>query len=79
MKKIILFLSLIIFVSCKNLDLKNEILIVKDIHVSSIRNNRCTYTVGHYTKGEYTFKWCYDLVDEIGKFEIGDTLIIIKK
>ena len=28
---------------------------------------------------EYTFKWCYDLVDEIGKFEIGDTLIIIKK
>lgn len=79
MKKIILFLSLIAFVSCKNLDLKNEILIVKEIHVSSIRNNRCTYTVGHYTKGEYTSTGRYDLIDEIGKFEIGDTLIIIKK
>lgn len=78
MKKIIIILS-ILLASCTSDvgDLRKRILIITDANISSVNVNSAFYTARSFYGGTYTNS--IEFTDDIGKFEVGDTIKIVKR
>lgn len=80
MKKILLFLfSILLSSCCTEILSSNEELIVREISTININEKKCIYIIGQYNKKSHLYDKCFIIEDKIGKYNVGDTLIIIKK
>lgn len=78
MKKIIIILSILLSSCTANIgDLRTRTLIVTDADISSIKNNSATYTARLYHGDTYTDSIVF--TDDIGKYNVGDTIKIVKR
>lgn len=79
MKKILIFLFIIFcFTSCFTIDEKSDTLIVSGCSNTNIREMTTTYKISAYGSDGY-WSNIIKCKAKIGTFEIGDTLILIKK
>ena len=79
MKKLILAFIVVLLSSCGGTLEYNEELIVTKIRLCTLNKTMCIYTLRDYDKITHTWDSEFEIERKIGEFEIGDTLIIIKK
>ena len=78
MKKIIIILSILLASCTANVgDLRTRKLIITNANIPSINNNSAIYTARSYKGDTYTDTIIF--TDDIGKYKVGDIIIITKK
>ena len=78
MKKVIIILFILLASCTANVgDLRNRTLIITDANIPSMKENSAIYIARSYRDGTYTDT--IKFTDDIGKYKVGDTIIIIKK
>ena len=78
MKKILLLLiSILCFTGCVTYNATKDAWIVTNVSINSISSHECRYTLKDYSGGTYNTETY--IIDEVGKFAVGDTLILVKK
>ena len=79
MKKILAVLTLIItLISCESYDATRDAWVVSSVRRHTITSNKCTYSLKNYHPNK-NYTLTTDIYDIVGKYEVGDTLILVKK
>lgn len=80
MKNLILFLSIFIFGSGCGYESPKEYIIISNIKVhNNILCNYQTLPSAHSNHDAFIGHWYVNIIDTCGKYNIGDTIVFIKK
>lgn len=78
MKKMIIILSILLSSCTTNVgDLRKRTLIITDVRIPSVKVNSAIYIARAFYAETYTDS--IKFTDDIGKFEVGDTIKIVKR
>lgn len=78
MKKILLLLiSILCLTGCVRYNATKDTWIVTDVSICSMPSYECVYTLKDYSDNTYESTTYF--IDKVGKFAVGDTLILVKK